>query len=177
MRDAYKFKEALLKTHEQMSAILILLLAGTVVSTAVKVLILVVGAKTYRNRRQRSGSPAADGRRRAKQKAWFTQWMFPRRHLSSAPETHRLMMWAQRELPEDDALHPWLTSLSDAESEALTQAVTSFCAMWQFELAWLFDPQLVCFPELQVQLGEVVLNYCRARRAAQLAKVIRQLEQ
>ena len=152
-----------------MAAILSLLLAGTVVSTAIKVWILVVGVKTYRKRRQRGGSPAAAVRWPAKQKVWFTQSMFPRRHPASAPGAHRLIMWAQVALPRDDALHPWLTSLSAAESKALSEAVTSFCALRQFELAWLFDSQLVCFPELQAQLGEVVLNYCRAQQAAQFA--------
>lgn len=56
-----------------MSSIVLLILAGTAVSTAIKVGILAVWVKTYRTSRQDSPDPAVPGTRRKRLRDWITR--------------------------------------------------------------------------------------------------------
>ncbi len=154
-----------------MSSIVALLLAGTVVSTAIKVGILVAGAKAYRASRQPSNQVTPDQAGNTTLGNRFAYWQANGRRSSSMAEAQRLQEWIQKTLPMDDEMHIWLTTLTRPAAQALTQDVKTFCATWQIELTWLFAPPLAPFAEFQARLDEIVLAYCRARWAAQQGQI------
>jgi len=140
-----------------MASIVALLVAGAVVSTAIKAGILVAGVKAYRASHQAMPEPAAQTTLRKH----FVHWTKPRS--SPRTEAQPLQAWVQRLLPVDDEVRIWLTTLKRPEAQALTQDVKAFCATWQIELTWLFAPPLAPFTEFQARLDDLVLAYCRAR--------------
>jgi hypothetical protein len=143
------------------SSIITLLLAGTVISTAIKAGILVAGVKAYRASHQDTTEPTAQTTLSKRLIHWAAQRSLPR------TEVQPLQEWVQKTLPADDEVRTWLTALKRPEAQALTQDVQAFCATWQIELNWLFAPPLAPFSEFQSSLDEIVLTYCRARWAAQ----------
>ena len=148
-----------------MSSIVALLLAGTVVSTAIKAGILVAGVKAYRASHQGTPDPAAQTTLSKR----FIHWVA--RRTPPLTEAQRLHEWVQRTLPVDDEMRAWLTTLTRPAAQALTQDVQAFCATWQIELTWLFAPPLAPFAEFQARLDEIVLAYCRVRWTAQQGQI------
>ncbi|MCX6044242.1 MAG: hypothetical protein NT075_03965 [Chloroflexi bacterium] len=144
-----------------MSSIVALLLAGTVVSTAIKAGILVAGVKAYRASHQDMPEPAAQTSLSKRIVHWAAQRGAPH------TEVQPLQAWGQKTLPVDDEIRIWLATLKRPEAQALTKDVKAFCATWQIDLAWLSAPPLAPFAEFQAQLDEIVLAYCRVHRAAQ----------
>lgn len=89
---------------------------------------------------------------------WQKRRALKRRQL----QIRQLRQWAS----EHDALEPvlqqWLQRLTAAEAETLYTLLSGFCASLNWELSWLFAPQIQKAPELKRALEESVSAYARA---------------
>jgi hypothetical protein len=57
------------------------------------------------------------------------------------------------------AFSTWLDNLSEKELAAFVQRISGFCADLNFELTWLFDPEIDNAPALKEALTELVLLF------------------
>ena len=150
-----------------MSLLIILLLIGTIVSTAIKVGILFIGAKTYRERRRSTTPSAATNAGRSTLRTQFNRWFRGEKSAAPVPEPERVLAWVRTTLASDIELRAWLAALGATEAQAVAREVAAFCDKRQLALPQLVEPPFANFPQLQTRLGAVALAYCRARRAAQ----------
>lgn len=157
-----------------MSLLIILLLIGTVVSTAIKIGILFIGAKTYRERRRSTTPSAATDTGRSTLRARFNRWLRGEKSAAPVPEPERVLAWVRTTLASDTDLRPWLAALGATEAQAVARDVAAFCDKRQLALPQLVEPPFANFPQLQTRLGAVALAYCRARRAAQAFQAVDQ---
>ncbi len=73
----------------------------------------------------------------------------------------QLRAWAADHQALEPALQQWITRLSAKEAELLFDLLSGYCASLQWELTWLFAPQIKKAPALQAVLEESVSTYAR----------------
>lgn len=89
---------------------------------------------------------------------WQKRQRVKRRQL----QIRQLRQWASEHEALDPVLQQWLQRLTAAEAETLYTLLTGFCASLNWELSWLFAPQIQKAPELKRALEESVSAYARA---------------
>lgn len=70
--------------------------------------------------------------------------------------------WIENELQTEKTLQSWLLKLPEPGFALLTDHIAAFCVEMNFNLAWLFDPQLAVVPDLKRTMRSVVIDYCQA---------------
>ncbi len=73
----------------------------------------------------------------------------------------QLRTWAAEHQALDPALQQWMKRLSATEAEVLFDLLNGYCTSLQWELTWLFAPQIKKAPALQAILEENVSAYAR----------------
>ncbi|MEZ4734838.1 MAG: hypothetical protein R3E79_47705 [Caldilineaceae bacterium] len=76
--------------------------------------------------------------------------------------TQQLYTWADQTLTLDPELQQWIHRLPAAEASVLVNLLTGYCTSLNWELAWLFAPQIERAPVLKQALEESVSAYARA---------------
>lgn len=74
----------------------------------------------------------------------------------------QLRQWLGVQATDDPHLQRWLNGLSQHEAEVLLDLLTGYCSSLNWELTWLFTPQLSKVPALQQALEEGVKSYARS---------------
>lgn len=86
----------------------------------------------------------------------------------------QLRNWLGAQETLEPALHRWVNGLSASEAEVLLDLLTGYCTSLNWELTWLFTPQLQKVPLLKQALEEAVIVYARALLASlQLVEEVR----
>lgn len=73
----------------------------------------------------------------------------------------QLRAWAAGHQALDPALQQWIARLSANEAELLFDLLNGYCTSLQWELTWLFTPQIKKAPALQSIVEESVSHYAR----------------
>ncbi|MCB0063356.1 MAG: hypothetical protein KDE19_14645 [Caldilineaceae bacterium] len=73
----------------------------------------------------------------------------------------RLRAWAASHDALDPVVQQWIARLSTDEIEVLYTLLNGYCASLQWQLDWLFAPQIKKAPELQAVLEESIRIYAR----------------
>jgi len=89
----------------------------------------------------------------------FRRWQRRKRKQASISQLQR---WAAEHQALDPTLQKWMTRLSAQEAEVLFDLLNGYCTSLNWELAWLFAPQIKKAPVLQALLEENVSAYARA---------------
>lgn len=71
----------------------------------------------------------------------------------------QLRQWLGVQHSDNPYLQRWINGLSTSEAEVLLDLLTGYCTSLNWELAWLFTPQLQKVPALQQALEEGVKTY------------------
>ena len=74
----------------------------------------------------------------------------------------QLYAWAETNSTLEPELKQWIQRLPDADAALLVEQLTAFCAKLNWELTWLFAPQIERAPMLKQALEESVGAYVRA---------------
>lgn len=76
--------------------------------------------------------------------------------------TQQLYTWAEQNSTLDPDLQQWIHRLPATEASVLVDLLTGYCTSLNWELAWLFAPQIERAPVLKQALEESVSAYARA---------------
>ncbi len=71
----------------------------------------------------------------------------------------QLRQWLGAQHNDNPYLQRWINGLSTSEAEVLLDLLTGYCTSLNWELTWLFTPQLQKVPALQQALEEGVKTY------------------
>ena len=71
----------------------------------------------------------------------------------------QLRQWLGAQHSTNSHLQRWINGLSTSEAEVLLDLLTGYCTSLNWELTWLFTPQLQKVPALQQALEEGVKTY------------------
>lgn len=74
----------------------------------------------------------------------------------------QLRQWLGAQTIDDPHLQRWVNGLSQGEADVLFDLLTGYCASLNWELTWLFTPQLQKVPSLQQAIEEGVTTYVRS---------------
>ncbi len=74
----------------------------------------------------------------------------------------QLRGWLGAQGTIDPTLQRWVNSLSIREADVLLDLLTGYCTSLNWELAWLFTPQLQKVPLLKQAIEESVIAYARS---------------
>ncbi|MEZ4664711.1 MAG: hypothetical protein R2911_44830 [Caldilineaceae bacterium] len=74
----------------------------------------------------------------------------------------QLRRWATEHNALEPALQQWIQRLSTTEAEVLLELLNGYCTSLNWELNWLFAPQIQKAPALKMVLEESVSAYARA---------------
>lgn len=74
----------------------------------------------------------------------------------------QLYAWAETNSTLEPELKQWIQRLPDADAAILVEQLSDFCAKLNWELTWLFAPQIERAPLLKQALEESVGAYVRA---------------
>lgn len=88
-------------------------------------------------------------------------WRRRREQKERQERIQQLRTWALRHEALDPALQQWIQRLSATEAEVLLELLQGYCASLNWELSWLFAPQIKKAPVLQAALEESVSSYVR----------------
>lgn len=101
---------------------------------------------------------------------WMRRRTRQQRHL----RLRQLRQWLGAHHLDNPYLQRWLNGLSPAEAEVLLNLLTGYCTSLNWELAWLFTPQLQKTPALQHALEEGIKTYTSSiLTALQLGEEVR----
>jgi len=75
---------------------------------------------------------------------------------------HQLRRWLGARETLEPTLQRWVNGLSASEADMLLDLLTGYCTSLNWELTWLFTPQLQKVPALQQALEESVMAYARS---------------
>ncbi|MEZ4868198.1 MAG: hypothetical protein R3C14_43120 [Caldilineaceae bacterium] len=76
--------------------------------------------------------------------------------------TRQLYAWASQTPTLEPDLQQWIQRLPAPEAAVLVDLLSGYCASLNWELAWLFAPQIERAPTLKQALEESVIAYARA---------------
>lgn len=86
----------------------------------------------------------------------------------------QLRQWLDAHHVDNPYLQRWINGLAQHEAEVLLDLLTGYCTSLNWELAWLFTPQLQKVPALQQALEEGVKTYTSSiLTALQLGEEVR----
>ena len=74
----------------------------------------------------------------------------------------QLRQWLGAQHADNPYLQRWVNGLSANEAEVLLELLTGYCTSLNWELSWLFTPQLQKVPALQHALEEGIKTYTRS---------------
>lgn len=74
----------------------------------------------------------------------------------------QLRRWIGTHADIDPGLQYWVSRLTTAEASVLVELLTGYCTSLNWELSWLFTPQMEKAPALQQAIEEGVIAYARS---------------
>lgn len=74
----------------------------------------------------------------------------------------QLRTWIGEQGSTDPHLKQWVNGLSASEADVLLDLLTGYCSSLNWELSWLFAPQLHTIPVLKRAIEEGVMAYMRS---------------
>lgn len=77
-------------------------------------------------------------------------------------QIEQLRRWAADHEALEPALNKWIQNLPATQAQVLWELLDGYCTSLNWELSWLFAPQIEKAPELKTVLEESVHNYARA---------------
>jgi len=89
-------------------------------------------------------------------------WQRRRAYRHKRALTQQLRTWAGQQTMLDPTLQQWIAGLSTAEATVLVELLQGYCTSLNWELSWLFAPQIKKAPALQQALEESVMVYARS---------------
>jgi hypothetical protein len=89
---------------------------------------------------------------------WRRRWARRQRTL----RIRQLRAWVANHHVLDPAVQQWMQRLSAAEAEELLQLLQGYCTSLNWELNWLFAPQIKKAPALKIVLEESISAYIHA---------------
>lgn len=89
-------------------------------------------------------------------------WRRRRQHRILQSRLHGLHKWAGRDAVLDPLVQQWLLHLNEDESKILLELLDGYCTSLQWELDWIFMPQIEKAPALRAVLDTSISEYARA---------------
>ena len=89
-------------------------------------------------------------------------WRFKRARLQKQERTQQLLAWAARHKAMDPVLQQWILRLPADEAGVLLDLVNGYCTSLNWELDWLFAPQIAKAPVLKAALEDSVSAYANS---------------
>lgn len=89
-------------------------------------------------------------------------WQRRRERQRKLALTRQLYAWAGKQATLDPVLQQWIKRLPANEAAVLVELLEGYCHSLQWELAWLFAPQIERAPVLKAALEESVMTYAHS---------------
>ena len=101
-------------------------------------------------------------------------WRRKRDRQHKQARIQQLRTWAAHHQAIEPTLQQWMLRLPAAEAEVLLDLLNGYCTSLNWELGWLFAPQIEKAPALQAALAESVSAYAQTiLRSLQMAEDVR----
>jgi hypothetical protein len=101
-------------------------------------------------------------------------WRRRRERKQKQQRIEQLRTWAAQHQALDPVVQAWIQSLTASEAEVLVELLNGYCTSLNWELGWLFAPQIKKAPVLHDALEESVSAYAHAiLRSLQLEADVR----
>lgn len=89
-------------------------------------------------------------------------WSRRRKRRARLAQIQQLRQWLSQRSQEDPLWHQWINGLSMQEAGILLDLLRGFCVSLNWELDWLFTPEIEKAPALKQAMEEDILGYGRA---------------